>query len=990
MYNALKALHFGMWLTALVSALPGWAGATPRLVNPDGTGDYPTIAAALMAAAPGDTIVLGDGVFTGDGTNLHLAISTSVIIRSESDDPMRCVIDGNGSTPGWNITVGAPGGRVTVRGITIRNARADSEPYGPYRAGAITAGTTVTIVHCRFENNAAEAEGGIGALCLEGGDHIEDCRFSGNSAGFLGMSAVIMRGTITRCTFYDNTVAEDGYLTVYGNPLHMTECTFVDNVAGIGYGAVAAYQPESTIDNTIIASTVGGTAVCTVNWGYAPIIRCCDFFENEGGDWTGLLSGMLGVNGNISVDPVFCLPSSEDFTLRADSPCAGGGPSGCEQIGAWPVGCEVANFTGTPLIGLAPLTVTFADHTVGGNGWEWDFQDDGVIDATSQNPVYTYTSAGSYSVFLRVLQNGEQYATGLKRDYVRALTGTNIVVMPTTMASSNPTAVPVGLYGPTPVGAISLYFHYDPAALTFQGVESYVPGEVFAYGIVGGRISVQWFDETGGQDPIRPGVDPADIFGLRFTPVHSGGTTAVTVDEGASVLADNNGIELTTTWVDDPPFGIVTLTVGAVVSGDVLYYWQNKAVPDAWLSMGLPNPDVSTNASGRYQFAPYPSGNYILTARKTTDLLGINALDAVKIVRHATGQEILNDPHKLQAADVNGSGSINALDAFKVVRVAVGIETIPGGDWRFDPPSWSFQPLNSDQERDFVAVRMGDVNGDWVVGRAAAGEGGGDVVAGETKKGEAGPTSSDQASGGPRLDRTLSLPDTTVVPSGPNVTVPLRVTGFDAIGAISLRIQFDPSVVHYVGLTSGISGVTFTVNLVGSELRIEWFDSTGGLAPITIGSGVLLRLEFDPVGSDGSSTALDFTSLCSIGDAEGDPIPDAVFHDGRIRLLDLTGVDGPATAVLKPELELFPTVGTGSGMLAVFRLVESDDVQVRIFGVDGRLVRVLVNRAVSGGVHQERWDGLTDRGTSAGAGLYFVRMSLRSGFVQTKRFVLVR
>ena len=70
-----------------------------------------------------------------------------------------------------------------------------------------------------------------------------------------------------------------------------------------------------------------------------------------------------------------------------------------------------------------------------------------------------------------------------------------------------------------------------------------------------------------------------------------------------------------------------------VVSGRVGYYLLDKNVPDAVLSMGAPNPDVASDASGHYAFAPYPIGNYVLHVSKTTHLLGINSLDAIKVVQ---------------------------------------------------------------------------------------------------------------------------------------------------------------------------------------------------------------------------------------------------------------------------------------------------------------------------------------------------------------------
>jgi hypothetical protein len=56
---------FSSGLLAVV-LLPA-AGATTYVVHPDGTGDSPTIQAAIDASSDGDVVELTNGTFTGDG-----------------------------------------------------------------------------------------------------------------------------------------------------------------------------------------------------------------------------------------------------------------------------------------------------------------------------------------------------------------------------------------------------------------------------------------------------------------------------------------------------------------------------------------------------------------------------------------------------------------------------------------------------------------------------------------------------------------------------------------------------------------------------------------------------------------------------------------------------------------------------------------------------------------------------------------------------------
>jgi PKD repeat protein/nitrous oxidase accessory protein NosD len=62
-----------------------------------------------------------------------------------------------------------------------------------------------------------------------------------------------------------------------------------------------------------------------------------------------------------------------------------------------------ANFTANPTSGVEPLTVSFLDTSTGPvDSWQWDFDNDSVIDSTEQNPTHTYTAPGTYTVSLTI------------------------------------------------------------------------------------------------------------------------------------------------------------------------------------------------------------------------------------------------------------------------------------------------------------------------------------------------------------------------------------------------------------------------------------------------------------------------------------------------------------------------------------------------------------------------------------------------------------
>ncbi len=93
-----------------------------------------------------------------------------------------------------------------------------------------------------------------------------------------------------------------------------------------------------------------------------------------------------GLISNVTVEPLIQVNSSMhvNFSIPREGP--------------------VARFTANATAGAPPLSVQFTDTSTGTGiaAWSWDFNNDTIIDSTSQNPTYTYTQPGTYSVNLTV------------------------------------------------------------------------------------------------------------------------------------------------------------------------------------------------------------------------------------------------------------------------------------------------------------------------------------------------------------------------------------------------------------------------------------------------------------------------------------------------------------------------------------------------------------------------------------------------------------
>lgn len=110
-----------LFLTAL-SVLPVWPAT--YFVDPEGSGDFPTIQAAVDSAEDEDIILLADGVFSGDGNRDIEYKGKAITIRSESGNPEECIIDCEGTPEDFHRGFYFQGSELPnarLEGVTIRD-----------------------------------------------------------------------------------------------------------------------------------------------------------------------------------------------------------------------------------------------------------------------------------------------------------------------------------------------------------------------------------------------------------------------------------------------------------------------------------------------------------------------------------------------------------------------------------------------------------------------------------------------------------------------------------------------------------------------------------------------------------------------------------------------------------------------------------------------------------------------------------------------------
>jgi len=72
-----------------------------------------------------------------------------------------------------------------------------------------------------------------------------------------------------------------------------------------------------------------------------------------------------------------------------------------------------------------------------------------------------------------------------------------------------------------------------------------------------------------------------------------------------------------------------------------------------------------------------------------------------------------------------------------------------------------------------------------------------------------------------------------------------------------------------------------------------------------------------------------------------------------------------------------------------YSVAQSGPVTLRIFNVQGALVRTLVNKQHAAGSYRVRWDGTNDYGEHLGSGVYFYRLETRTG-ADSKKLIMLK
>ncbi len=418
--------------------------------NDPGTGSYEDpfrrIQDAIDSADNNDTVIVAEGVYSGDPNNrdLHLDGKSITVRSTDPNDPnvvANTIIDPNGAGRGFNFQSGEDANCV-ISGLTIRNGY--SSWYG---ANVYCYHSSPTIRNCIIKNGQAADSGG-GLYCDASNPKIINCTITGNSAAFYGggVSCYYSNPEIVGCTISDNSAGvEGGGFDLEISSATVVNCIITNNRAASS-GGMNCYSPSETIlvNCTLArnsATDSGGALFC--QYGSSAIIKNSILWANEAAvspqvafdatssvsiSYSDVQDGWSGGTGNIDADPCFASfepnsdPNMWDFHLQSaygrwdpnnqswvtdsnTSPCVDAGDPNSDWSGEpWPSGKRInmgayggtnqASMNGNPADFDIDGSVNFVDFTEFSNKW---FAKVPCIEDLTNNGVVDFADLGKFA-----------------------------------------------------------------------------------------------------------------------------------------------------------------------------------------------------------------------------------------------------------------------------------------------------------------------------------------------------------------------------------------------------------------------------------------------------------------------------------------------------------------------------------------------------------------------------------------------------------------
>jgi PKD repeat protein len=221
----------------------------------------------------------------------------------------------------------------------------------------------------------------------------------------------------------------------------------------------------------------------------------------------------------------------------------------------------VADFSGSPTTGAAPLAVTFTDNSTNNpTSWKWSFGDGSGENASMQNPIHTYTNPDIYTVSLNATNVGGSNIT-TRPAYIQV---TEHVIVPVAGFTTNVTS------GPAP-----LFVQFNDTSTGSPTSWNWFFGDG------------NWFNTTVADERnVTYSYDTPDIYTARLTVSNDGGSS--TTIPGTEITVNAAGMLPVADFTAFPVSGTAPLTVQfndtSDVVGPLMWNWSFGDSPSSWFN----------------------------------------------------------------------------------------------------------------------------------------------------------------------------------------------------------------------------------------------------------------------------------------------------------------------------------------------------------------------------------------------------------------------
>jgi hypothetical protein len=410
----------------------------------------------------------------------------------------------------------------------------------------------------------------------------------------------------------------------------------------------------------------------------------------------------------------------------------------------------------------------------------------------------------------------------------------------------------------------------------------------------------------------------------------------------------------TVTYTSTDPAGNVstcsfTVTVNCTtISGKII--WEHNdvsGVKDATVRLRKGTVQISSTLSdvnGNYTVVATSTGAHTITPVKNINRLnGVTAADATVILQHLNGTQLITDPYKKVAADVNRSGVISTQDANVITQALAGNASALAAFnvfWRFIPTNYVMPVTGPNIVASFPESITLNVTGADITGQNFFGVKLGDM------NGSANP---------------LVLPTTgplvwtvrdEVLQAGNEYELQFNTDGFNQLAAFQFGIDFDPSQVQFLGCSDTdaipMNADNFgTTDVAAGEFRVVWSSADG--TTLMPGTNVF-RLRFKAL-----ETGMKLSDVIRLDDKVLECLAfTESMAQGPVRLVftNTTATDTPESNTA-PQLQLLQNVPNPFIDVTTigFILPDACEAVIRVTDVSGREI-TRYKRQYSAGYHE--------------------------------------